>query len=38
LFLISALSPQKLRQRFVLWSFAHLGLALAAAVLLVRWR
>ncbi|HQC84357.1 MAG TPA: hypothetical protein PLN82_00720 [Rhodoferax sp.] len=38
LFLISALSPQTLRRRFVLWSFAHLGLALAAAVLLVRWR
>lgn len=38
LFLISALSPQRLRRRFVLWSFFHLGVGLAAAVLLVRWR
>lgn len=38
LFLISALSPQKLRGRFVLWSFFHLGVGLVAAVLLVRWR
>lgn len=36
LFLISALSPQKMRRRFVLWSLLHLGIALGAAVVLVR--
>jgi len=36
LFLISALSPQKMRQRFVLWSVLHLGVALGATIALVR--
>ena len=32
LFLISSLSPQKLRQRYLLWSFLHLGVLAAASV------
>jgi hypothetical protein len=36
LFLISALSPQKIRRRFVLWSLLHLAMALGATVALVR--
>jgi len=36
LFLISALSPQKIRRRFLLWSVLHLGVALGATVALVR--
>lgn len=36
LFLISALSPQKIRRRFLLWSLLHLGVALGATVALVR--
>jgi len=36
LFLISALSPQKMRRRFVLWSVLHLGVALVATGWLVR--
>lgn len=35
LFLISALSPHKMRRRFVLWSVLHLAVALAATVALV---
>lgn len=36
LFLISALSPQKMRRRFVLWSLLHLGAAFGATVALMR--
>lgn len=32
LFLLSTLSPLKLRKRFVLWSWLHLGVAIAATV------
>lgn len=32
LFLISSLSPQKLRQRYVFWSWIHLGVFLLASV------
>jgi len=32
LFLISSLSPQKLRQRYLLWSFLHLAVLAAASV------
>ena len=35
LFLISTLSPQKLRRRFLWWSFLHLGVALGGCGLLV---
>ena len=35
LFIISALSPQKLRRRYLLWSLFHLGVALAAAGVLI---
>ena len=34
LFLLSTLSPHKLRRRFVLWSFLHLGVAIAATLAL----
>lgn len=33
LFLISALSPQRLRRRYLAWSFFHLGMGLLAAAL-----
>jgi len=36
LFLISAMSPQKMRQRFVLWSVLHLAVALGATMALVQ--
>jgi len=36
LFLISALSPQKMRRRFVLWSVLHLGVSLGAVGVLIR--
>jgi anti-sigma factor RsiW len=36
LFLISPLSPQKLRQRFLLWSFFHLAVGLAAVGALIK--
>ena len=35
LFIISALSPQKLRRRYLLWSLFHLGVALGAAGVLI---
>ncbi len=38
MFLISPLAPQKLRQRYLLWSLAHLGAALATLVLLIAWK
>jgi hypothetical protein len=38
MFLISPLSPQKLRRRYLRWSLAHLGAALVAGVLCVAWR
>lgn len=34
LFLLSTLSPHKLRRRFMLWSWLHLGVAMAAATAL----
>jgi hypothetical protein len=34
LFLLSTLSPHNLRRRFVLWSFLHLGVAIAATLAL----
>jgi hypothetical protein len=37
LFLISALSPQALRKRFVRWSFFHLMVALGAVLGLAKW-
>jgi hypothetical protein len=37
LFLISPLSPQRVRHRYLLWSFAHGGVALLGLVLLVGW-
>jgi hypothetical protein len=36
LFLISALSPHKLRRRFVLWSGLHLGVAVAATLAMAK--
>ena len=35
-FMISALPPQRLRQRYLLWSLLHLALCLGSAVLAVR--
>ncbi|MEO6407710.1 MAG: hypothetical protein ABIO45_03050 [Burkholderiaceae bacterium] len=35
LFIISALAPQKLRRRYLLWSLFHLGVAMAAAGVLI---
>jgi hypothetical protein len=37
LFLISPLPPQRVRQRYLWWSFAHLGAALLGLALLVGW-
>jgi len=36
LFLLSTLSPHKLRRRFVLWSVLHLGVAVGAVVMLAK--
>lgn len=36
LFLLSTLSPQKLRKRFVLWSWFHLGVSVAATTWLIK--